>query len=55
MIYPMAIVHDSMRSLQYDVIDRQKARKEKRNDRNHEKYGSYFFEKIMKAVKAKNL
>lgn len=49
MIYPMAIVHDAMRSLQYDPMDKQKARKEKRNDRNHEKYGAFLFEKMIQS------
>ena len=49
MIYPMAIVHDAMRSLQYEYTDPMKARKEKRNDRNHERYGAFLFEKIIQS------
>ena len=55
MIYPMAIVHDAMRSLQYSETDRQKARKEKRNDRNHEKYGAFLFEKMIQSGEKKNV
>lgn len=55
MIYPMAIVHDAMRSLQYEANDRMKARKEKRNDRNHERYGAFLFEKIIQSWQAKNV
>lgn len=72
MIYPMAIVHDSMRSIQYDLSDlhggiswdvtteeeykeNQKARREKRNDRNHERYGAFLFEKILQSLKKKDI
>ena len=55
MIYPMAIIHDAMRSIQYDEMDTQKARKEKRNDRNHEKYGAFLFEKMIKTLSEKQI
>ena len=55
MIYPMAIVHDAMRSLQYEYTDPMKARKEKRNDRNHERYGAFLFEKIIQSWRQKNI
>ena len=55
MLYPMAIVHDAMRSLQYSPTDKQKARKEKRNDRNHEKYGAFLFEKMIQSWKQRDI
>lgn len=72
MIYPMAIVHDSMRSIQYDLSDlhwgiswdeikeqeernKQKTRREKRNDRNHERYGAFLFEKMLQSLEKKDI
>lgn len=55
MIYPMAIVHDAMRSIQYEDTDPTKARKEKRNDRNHEKYGAFLFKKILQSLEKKDI
>ena len=46
LLYPMAICHDAMRSVKYNDLDIHKIRKEKRNDRNHERYGALLFEKI---------
>lgn len=55
MIYPMAIVHDAMRSLKYEDIDFTKVRKEKRNDRNHERYGAYLFDKMVQSLEKKDI
>jgi lipoprotein NlpI len=50
----MSIFHDAMRSVQYDESDPQKIRKEKRNDKNHEKYGAVLFEKLIEKIQSQN-